>query len=98
MVALKSAEIEKFVARPDAARPVVLVFGADAGLVRERAEKIVRASVDNPDDPFSLVRLEGDALSSDGGRLVDEANTIPLFGGKRAVWVKAGGRNIAPAV
>ncbi len=98
MVALKTAEIEKFVARPDAARPVVLIFGADAGLVRERAEKIIRASVDNPDDPFSLVRLEGEDLSSDAGRLVDEANTIPLFGGKRAVWVKAGGRNIAPAV
>jgi DNA polymerase III subunit delta len=29
---------------------------------------------------------------------VDEANTIPLFGGRRAIWVKAGGRNIAPAV
>jgi DNA polymerase-3 subunit delta len=98
MVALKAAEIDKFVARPDATRPVVLIFGADAGLVRERAEKIVRASVDNPDDPFSLVRLEGDDLSSDAGRLVDEANTIPLFGGRRAVWVKAGGRNIAPAV
>jgi DNA polymerase III subunit delta len=98
MVALKTSEIEKFVARPDTARPVVLIFGADAGLVRERAEKIVKASVDNPDDPFSLVRLEGDDLSSDAGRLVDEANTIPLFGGRRAVWVKAGGRNIAPAV
>ena len=23
---------------------------------------------------------------------------MPLFGGRRAVWVKAGGRNIAPAV
>lgn len=98
MVALKSAEIEKFVARPDAVRPVVLIFGADAGLVRERAEKIIKASVDNPDDPFSLVRLEGDDLSADAGRLVDEANTIPLFGGRRAVWVKSGGRNIAPAV
>lgn len=98
MTALKSAEIEKFVARPDATRPVVLIFGADAGLVRERAEKIIKASVDNLDDPFSLVRLEGDDLSGDAGRLVDEANTIPLFGGRRAVWVKAGGRNIAPAV
>lgn len=98
MVALKTAEVEKFVARPDPARPVVLIFGADAGLVRERAEKIIKASVDNSDDPFSLVRLEGDDLSGDPGRLVDEANTIPLFGGRRAVWVKAGGRNIAPAV
>ena len=56
MVALKSADIEKFVTRPDAARPVVLIFGADAGLVRERAEKILKASVENFDDPFSLVR------------------------------------------
>jgi DNA polymerase-3 subunit delta len=98
MVALKAAEIDRFVARPDPARPVVLIFGADAGLVRERAEKIVRASVDNADDPFSLVRLEGEDLSGDAGRLVDEANTIPLFGGRRAVWVKPGGRNIVPAV
>jgi DNA polymerase III subunit delta len=98
MVALKTAEIEKFVARPDTARPVVLIFGPDAGLVRERAEKIIKASVDNLDDPFSLVRLEGDDISGDAGRLVDEANTIPLFGGRRAVWVKAGGRNVAPAV
>lgn len=98
MATLKTADIEKFVARPDPAWPVVLVFGQDAGLVRERAEKIVRASVDDAADPFSLARLEGDDISSDPARLVDEANTIPLFGGKRAIWVKAGGRNIAPAV
>jgi DNA polymerase-3 subunit delta len=98
MTALKTSEIESFVARPDPARPVVLVFGADAGLVHERAERIIRASVDDVADPFSLARLDGDDLSGDPTRLVDEANTIPLFGGKRAVWVKAGSRNIAPAV
>src|SRR5262249_54368910 len=27
-----------------------------------------------------------------------EANTVPLFGGRRAVWVKAGSRNFAAAV
>jgi DNA polymerase-3 subunit delta len=97
MTALKTAEIDAFVARPDPARPIVLIFGPDAGLVHERAEKIVRASVDDVADPFALARLEGDDLS-DPARLVDEANTIPLFGGKRAVWVRAGGRNIAPAV
>jgi DNA polymerase-3 subunit delta len=98
MTALKTSEIDAFVARPDPARPVVLVYGPDAGLVHERAERIVRASVDDPADPFSLARLEADDLSGDLARLVDEANTIPLFGGKRAVWVKAGSRNIAAAV
>jgi DNA polymerase-3 subunit delta len=96
MVALKSFDIDKFLARPN--RPVVLVFGPDAGLVRERAEALVRISVDDPKDPFQLARLDGDDLASEPTRLVEEANTIPLFGGRRAVWVKAGTRNFAPAV
>lgn len=98
MVALKSSEIESFVARPDPSRSVVLIFGPDAGLVSERADAIVRASVDDPNDPFALVRLDGDALASDPARLVDEATTVPLFGGRRAIRIRAGGRNIVPAV
>jgi DNA polymerase-3 subunit delta len=98
MVALKASEIEKYLARPDPAGPIVLVFGPDAGLVRERAEALVRASIDDPKDPFQLARLDGDDLASEPTRLVEEANTIPLFGGRRAVWVKAGSRNFAPAV
>ncbi len=98
MVALKAGDVDRFVARPDPNRPVVLVYGPDAGLVRERAETLITASVDDLQDPFALVRLEGEHLSGDPLRLVEEANTIPLFGGRRAVWVKAGSRNIAPAV
>jgi DNA polymerase-3 subunit delta len=98
MTALKASDVDAFVARPDTARPVVLIYGPDSGLVSERAQAIVRVSVDNPDDPFSLVRIEGDDLSGNPHRLVEEANTIPLFGGRRAIWVKATSRNIAPAV
>ena len=98
MVALKSAEVDKFLARPDPGRPVVLVFGPDAGLVGERVNALIKASVEDINDPFSLVRLEGEQLAVDPARLSEEAQTIPLFGGRRAVWVKAGNRNIAPAV
>jgi DNA polymerase-3 subunit delta len=98
MVAIKAADVDAFVARPDPARPVVLVFGPDAGLVSERANAIVKASVDDVNDPFALARLEGEQLSAEPSRLVEEALTMPLFGGRRAVWVKAGSRNIAPAV
>src|SRR5579862_4227601 len=98
MVAVKPADVDGFVARPDPARPVVLVFGPDAGLVSERVNALVKASVDDVNDPFALARLEGEDLSAEPSRLVDEAQTIPLFGGRRAVWVKAGSRNIAPAV
>jgi DNA polymerase III subunit delta len=99
MVAIKSANVDAFVARPDPARPVVLVFGPDAGLVSERVNALIKISVDDPNDPFMLARLDGDELAAEPSRLVEEAQTIPLFGGRRAVWVKAFGRgNIAPAV
>ncbi|MBI5110908.1 MAG: DNA polymerase III subunit delta [Rhodovulum sp.] len=96
MAALKGAEIDAYVSRPDPARPIALVYGPDAGLVRERVEALVRASVDDPSDPFALVRLDGDAVEP--GRLAEEAHTVPLFGGRRAVWIKAGRSNLAPAV
>jgi len=98
MVAIKAADVDAFVARPDPARRVVLVFGPDAGLVGERVRAIVAASVDDPNDPFALARLEGEELIAEPSRLTEEALTMPLFGGRRAVWVKAGSRNIAPAV
>ena len=65
MVALKTAEIDKFLARPDPARPVILVFGPDAGLVHERAEVLITSAVDDPKDPFQLVRIDGDDLSGE---------------------------------
>lgn len=99
MVALKTKDVDAFVARPDAKKPVVLVFGPDAGLVSERVAALIKASVDDAGDPFTLARLDGEALAAEPSRLVEEAQTVPLFGGRRAVWVKAFGRgNIAPAV
>ena len=98
MVAIKAADVDAFIARPDPAKPVVLVFGPDAGLVSERANALIKAAVDDVNDPFALARLESDDLAAEPSRLVEEAQTIPLFGGRRAVWVKAGGRNIAQAV
>ncbi len=98
MTAIKAFDVDKFIARPDPAQPIVLVFGPDAGLVRERVDALVRASVDDPDDPFALARIEGEELTGNPSRLVEEAHTVPLFGGRRAVLVKAGARNIAAAV
>jgi DNA polymerase III subunit delta len=98
MVAVKSGNADAFLAKPDRVPNAVLIFGEDSGLVSERVRALIQASVDNPDDPFSLVRIDGDEIAGDPARLLDEAQTMPLFGGRRAVWVRAGGRNFAPAV
>ncbi len=98
MVAVKSGNADAFLVKADRLPDVVLIFGEDSGLVSERVRALIRASVDDPDDPFSLVRLDGDEIAGDPARLLDETQTIPLFGGRRAVWVRSGGRNFAPAV
>ncbi|KMO41895.1 DNA polymerase III subunit delta [Methylobacterium aquaticum] len=99
MTAVKAGEVEGLLRRgPDPRIAVILVYGPDTGLVTERARLLAEAAVDDPSDPFALVKLDGDVLASDPGRLVDEAATVGLFGGKRAVWVRPGSRNYAPAV
>ncbi len=98
MSAIRSGDADRFVARPPPETKLFLVFGSDSGLVRERARKLLRGLVDDPADPFQLVELDGDELAGDPLRLADEANTIPLFGGRRAVHVELGGKNILPAL
>jgi DNA polymerase-3 subunit delta len=98
VVALRGKEIDAYLARPDSGRPIILLYGPDAGLVRERADALLASAVDDPNDPFSLVRLDGDELSAEPSRLVDEALTVPLFGGRRAIRVRAGSRNFASGV
>jgi len=98
VVALRGKEIDAFLARPDPGRPIILLYGPDAGLVRERADTLLASAVDDLNDPFSLVRLDGDELSAEPSRLVDEAMTVPLFGGRRAIRVRAGSRNFASGV
>lgn len=98
MTAIKAADVDRFIAEPDPRQPVVLIYGPDAGLVRERVDALVRASVDDPNDPFSLARIEPEDLAANPTRLIEEVHTVPLFGGRRAVLVRVGNRNIASAV
>ena len=98
MTALRGAEIEAYLAKPGAKQTIALVYGPDSGLVRERVDALIAKAVDDPRDPFSLARLDDVALAEEPQRLVEEAHTVPLFGGRRAVWVKAGPRSMAPAV
>jgi DNA polymerase-3 subunit delta len=98
VVALRGKDIDTFLARPDAGRPIILLYGADAGLVRERADALMKSAVDDPNDPFSLVRMDGDDLAAEPSRLVEEAMTVPLFGGRRAIRVRAGSKNFSSGV
>lgn len=98
MVAIKSYEADRFLTRDAGGFSTFLIFGADGGLVSERVRLLLKGLVDDPTDPFQLARLGGDDVAREPGRLSDEAGTVPLFGGRRAVHLDAGGKNIAGAV
>ncbi len=98
MVAIKKGDAERFVEAPPEQVFLFLVHGADAGLVRERALRLAERRVDDRHDPFQFVEMSGDAIAADPLALLDEANTIPLFGGRRALLVETGAKAVAPAI
>lgn len=98
MVAVRPGDAEAVLKRANSDVIVYLFYGPDAGLVSERAKATAERAVDDPADPFQLVRLEGDAVASDPARLADEAGTLGLFGSHRVIWIKPTTRNIARAV
>ena len=68
-----------------------LVFGPDAGLVRERSETLLKTVVDDLADPFRVADLDEQTLANDPARLVDEAAAISMLGGRRVVRVRGAG-------
>src|SRR4029077_7499294 len=51
-----------------------------------------------PPNRFPLFVPDGEEFRAEPSRLVDEAMTIPLFGGRRAIRVRAGGRSFASGI
>ncbi|MEJ0050627.1 MAG: DNA polymerase III subunit delta [Methylovirgula sp.] len=98
MVAVKNADADRFIVKPAPNIFLYLVFGTDAGLIAERAQKIIAAGVDDLKDPFEFLRISGDELAADPLRLADEANTIPMFGGRRAIAIDAQGKSFVAAL
>lgn len=92
MVALRASEINRFIASGGREQPLALVFGADEGLVRARMRALVEAALGKAHDPLLLVEFDAEALNDDPPRLVDEANAISMFGGRRAIIVRNAGK------
>ncbi len=91
MTEIKSHEFETFLQRSVRDNRLFLIYGPDRGLVSERAGQIAAKSGVSLDDPFSLIKLDGSDLQQSPGRLLDEVNTIGLFGGEKLVWLRASG-------
>lgn len=79
---------DSFCARPDPKARVVLVYGPDEGLVRERVGRLMKTVVDDLSDPFRVADLTAQAVKGDPAALADEAMAMALTGGRRVVRVR----------
>lgn len=77
---------------------MLLIYGPDAGLVRERADRAVLALIGAPDDPFRVAALQSGDLAKDPARLADEMASQSLIGGRRAVRIKSAGDALTGAL
>jgi DNA polymerase-3 subunit delta len=82
-VKLVPARVAAFLRDPGDCR-VVLLYGEDAGMIRDRAETLVRAVAGSLDDPFLVTELAREDIR----RLPDEAAGLSLIGGRRVVRVR----------
>lgn len=88
MAQLKSHEADRFVARPDLSYALFLIYGPDHGLATERAERLASATGVSLEDPFSAIRIDATARDADPDRLINESQTVGMFGGRRLIWLR----------
>jgi DNA polymerase-3 subunit delta len=92
---VKSHEADRYVASPPKGLTMALVYGPDAGLVQERAEKLLKSVVPDLTDPFNVSDLNESTLLADPARLADEAAALSMMGGRRVVRVRGAGNDLA---
>lgn len=95
MVKIASGRADSFSRKPDPQICAALIYGPDSGLVRERAENLIKAVAGSLDDPFRTRELTLAELKADPALLRDEANALSLSGGRRAVNLRNAGDSIA---
>jgi len=96
MTALKAYEVERFLSRPLSGGGVFLIYGPDAGLVRERAKILVDRFSGTDPDHMGLINLQMSELDAEPDRLAVAANTPSLFGGQTIVRIRNAGKSLAP--
>ena len=98
MVKIAAGRVDSLLGGPGPGTPVLLIYGADSGLVRERADRAVSAVIGADDDPFLSITLPASDLAKDPARLADEMAAQSLIGGRRAIRVRAAADSLTAAL
>ena len=87
-------DVEGFLKQPPDHVKMVVVYGPDEGLVRERSQLLGKTVVEDLKDPFNVVDIHADQLESNPSLLYDEAKAISMMGGKRLIIVRGANNKV----
>ncbi len=90
-------QISTFLRRPPVGIRAALLHGTDAGLIAERSQTLALLYAADPDDIFSVTRLDGDQLVGEPCLIADAAASITIFSDVRLVIVKGRGSDLLEA-
>lgn len=89
-------QIEPFVKAPDPKARLILIYGPESGLMKERSALIGKSVVADLNDPFNAVTLGASQLLEDPARLMDEAMAMSMMGGARLIRIEDAGDSLSP--
>lgn len=98
MTVLRVNGVEGFLRKPDPAIAALLIYGEEGDAVRDIAARAVRKFAGSLDDPFSVTVMQDGDLASDPARLADEVQSISMFGGNKAIWIRGAEQGFMKAV
>ncbi|MES2905753.1 MAG: DNA polymerase III subunit delta [Pseudomonadota bacterium] len=91
MTALKAHEVDAFLKRDAKSFRLFLVYGPDTGLVNERCAGLAKLA---GGANASIKKFDADEIAADPATLMDEAQSIGLFGDNPVLWLRAGNKKI----
>ncbi len=99
MVAIAHKNADRYVRHPARTHFLFLVFGADQGLISERARQLLQRPSSESSHAPRTVRLTGDAIAADPQTLLNEFDAPTLFdNGSADIRIVLGARSILPAL
>ncbi len=87
MATVRSHDADRYLASPPGGMRLFLIHGTDAGAITERARVVERIALMRGGGD-EVLRIGSDELSSNPGRIVDEAYAASLFGGEPVIALR----------
>jgi DNA polymerase-3 subunit delta len=90
MTAYKAHQVARLIEAPPNAVHGYLLYGSDPGQISERVSSLAKRLSELSTPAGEIIRLHDQDLAQFPGRLLTEVQTLPMFGGRKVVCVKAG--------